>query len=57
MEERKMRLGFTVPQFGEDVGPDALLEVARLAEDLGYDSLWVIERKKYPPRFHRTRAN
>ena len=29
-----MRLGFTVPQFG----PDALQEVARLAEELGYDS-------------------
>jgi hypothetical protein len=39
MEERKMRLGFTVPQFGEDIGPDALLEVARLTKDLGYYSL------------------
>ena len=29
-----MRLGFTVPQFGPDAGPDALLEVARKAEDL-----------------------
>jgi probable F420-dependent oxidoreductase len=48
MEERTMRLGFTVPQFGEDAGPDALLEVAQLAEDLGYDSLWVIERLLYP---------
>jgi hypothetical protein len=37
MEEKTMRLGFTVPQFGPDAGPDALLEVARLAEDLGYD--------------------
>ena len=34
-----MRLGFTVPQFGPDAaGPDALQEVARLAEELGYDS-------------------
>lgn len=48
MEERKMRLGFTVPQFGPDAGPEALLEVARLAEELGYDSLWVIERLLYP---------
>jgi hypothetical protein len=31
MEGRAMRLGFVVPQFGPDVGPDALLEVARLA--------------------------
>src|SRR5918997_2180339 len=48
MEENTMRLGFTVPQFGPDAGPHALLEVARLAEDLGYDSLWVIERLLYP---------
>ena len=33
-----MRLGFTVPQFGPDAGPDALQEIARLAEELGYDS-------------------
>ncbi len=43
-----MRLGFTVPQFGEDAGPDALLKVARKAEDLGCDSLWVFERLLYP---------
>jgi probable F420-dependent oxidoreductase len=48
MEERTMRVGFTVPQFGPDAGPDALLEVARLAEDLGSDSLWVAERLLYP---------
>ena len=48
MEERTMRLGFTVPQFGPDAGPDALLEVARKAEDLGSDSLWVAERLLYP---------
>jgi probable F420-dependent oxidoreductase len=48
MEEKTMRLGFTVPQFGPDAGPDALLEVARQAEELGYDSLWVIERLLYP---------
>jgi hypothetical protein len=47
MEEKTMRLGFAVPQFGPDAGPDALLEVARLAEDLGYDSLWVAERLLY----------
>jgi alkanesulfonate monooxygenase SsuD/methylene tetrahydromethanopterin reductase-like flavin-dependent oxidoreductase (luciferase family) len=47
MQERTMRLGFTVPQFGEDAGPDALLEVARKARDLGCDSLWVAERLLY----------
>ena len=48
MEEKTMKLGFAVPQFGPDAGPDALLEVAQLAEDLDYDSLWVIERLLYP---------
>jgi alkanesulfonate monooxygenase SsuD/methylene tetrahydromethanopterin reductase-like flavin-dependent oxidoreductase (luciferase family) len=43
-----MRLGFAVPQFGPDARPEALLEVARKAEDLGYDSLWVAERLLYP---------
>ncbi len=48
MEERTMRVGFTVPQFGPEAGPDALLEVAQLAEKLGSDSLWVAERLLYP---------
>src|SRR4051812_36886651 len=48
MKERPMKLGFTVPQFGPGAGPDALLEVARLAEELGSDSLWVAERLLYP---------
>ncbi len=48
MEERTMRLGFAVPQFGPDAGPEALQDVARRAEDLGYDSLWVAERLLYP---------
>lgn len=47
-EEKTMRLGITVPQFGDDAGPEALQEVARRAEDLGYDSLWVAERLLYP---------
>lgn len=48
MEEKTMRVGFTVPQFDEYAGPEALLEVARMAEDLGSDSLWVAERLLYP---------
>ncbi len=48
MKERPMKLGFTVPQFGPDAGPDGLLEVAQKAENLGCDSLWVAERLLYP---------
>ena len=43
-----MRFGFTLPQFGPDAGPDGIVAVARRAEELGYDSLWVIERLLYP---------
>jgi probable F420-dependent oxidoreductase len=43
-----MRLGFNLPQFGPNVGPDGIVAVARRAEELGYDSLWVIERLLYP---------
>lgn len=43
-----MRLGFNLPQFGPNAGPDGLIAVARRAEELGYDSVWVIERLLYP---------
>jgi probable F420-dependent oxidoreductase len=45
---RQMRLGFNLPQFGPNAGPDGLVAVARRAEEIGYDSLWVIERLLYP---------
>ncbi len=48
MEQRTVSLGFAVPQFGPHAGRAAILEVARKAEDLGYDSLWVAERLLYP---------
>src|SRR5688572_2176780 len=37
----KMRFGFALPQIGSLAGPDALITVAKRAEDLGYDTLWV----------------
>jgi probable F420-dependent oxidoreductase len=43
-----MRLGFTLPQFGEHASPDGIREVAVEAEALGYDSLWVSDRLLYP---------
>ena len=43
-----MRLGFALPQIGSAAGPDALVTVARHAEDLGFDSLWVLDRALYP---------
>lgn len=43
-----MRLGHTLPQFGSFAGPEALVTVAKAAEDMGYDSLWVLDRVLWP---------
>jgi probable F420-dependent oxidoreductase len=43
-----MRLGFCLPQSGSVAGPDALIAVARRAEEIGFDSLWVSERLLWP---------
>lgn len=43
-----MRLGFALPCFGENASPDTVAQVARQAEDLGFDSLWAIERTLFP---------
>lgn len=43
-----MRLGFNIPQIGPAAGPEAMVQVARRAEELGYDSVWVTDRLLYP---------
>jgi probable F420-dependent oxidoreductase len=43
-----MRFGFALPQVGSVVGPEALLSIAKRAEDLGFDSLWVLDRILWP---------
>ena len=43
-----MRLGIALPCFGENANPDAVSQVARRAEALGFDSLWAIERTLFP---------
>ena len=43
-----MRFGFALPQIGSSAGPQALVRVARRAEDLGFDSLWVLDRILWP---------
>jgi probable F420-dependent oxidoreductase len=43
-----MRLGFALPQIGSEAGPDALVLVAKRAEDLGFDSIWVLDRILWP---------
>src|SRR3954452_2414726 len=43
-----MRFGFALPQIGPIAGPDALVTVAQRAEELGFDSLWVLDRTLFP---------
>jgi probable F420-dependent oxidoreductase len=43
-----MRLGFGLPQTGQMASPDAVSNIARRAEQLGFDSLWVFDRLLYP---------
>ena len=44
-----MRLGFNLPQLGPAASPEAVIQVARSAEELGYDSLWVTAAIATPP--------
>ena len=43
-----MRYGFALPQVGSGAGPEALVTAAKRAEDLGFDSLWVLDRILWP---------
>lgn len=43
-----MRFGFALPQIGSLAGPEAVVMVAKRAEELGFDSLWVLDRILWP---------
>lgn len=43
-----MRIGISLPQLGPQATPENLSVVARRAEELGYDSAWVLERLLVP---------
>jgi probable F420-dependent oxidoreductase len=43
-----MRIGFALPNIGLVATPQAVITVAERAEQLGYNSLWTIERLLYP---------
>lgn len=44
----KMKVGISLPQLGPQASPENLITVARRAEELGYDSVWVLERLLWP---------
>jgi probable F420-dependent oxidoreductase len=43
-----MKLGISLPQLGPQASAENLIKVARRAEELGYDSVWVLERMLWP---------
>ncbi|HKS40453.1 MAG TPA: LLM class F420-dependent oxidoreductase [Blastocatellia bacterium] len=43
-----MKIGISLPQIGPQASPENLVTVARRAEELGYDSVWVLERLLWP---------
>lgn len=43
-----LKLGFFLPQLGQAAEPSSIISVAKRAEELGYDSVWVTERLLYP---------
>src|SRR6266576_1418540 len=44
----KVRIGIALPQLGAIAGPEAITSVARRAEELGFNSIWVLDRLLYP---------
>jgi probable F420-dependent oxidoreductase len=43
-----MKVGFFLPQMGPAANVDSIVKVAKRAEELNYDSVWVTERLLYP---------
>lgn len=43
-----MRIGIHLPQYGRVAGSAAIVEAARLAEDLGYTDVWVSDHVVHP---------
>jgi probable F420-dependent oxidoreductase len=43
-----MRIGFGLPHTGPAASPDAIVQVAKRAEAMGFHSLWVYERFLFP---------
>src|ERR1041384_1959917 len=43
-----MKVGTSLPQIGSHASAENLVAVSRRAEELGYDSVWVLERLLWP---------
>jgi alkanesulfonate monooxygenase SsuD/methylene tetrahydromethanopterin reductase-like flavin-dependent oxidoreductase (luciferase family) len=49
-----MRVGMFLPNAGLSANPQAVAAVALQAEQLGYDSIWVLDRLLYPVKLRNT---
>jgi probable F420-dependent oxidoreductase len=49
-----VRFGLCLPNYGPATSPDAILRVARAAEDAGYDSVWVTDHILVPEKYSET---
>ena len=50
----KVSFGIRVPNSGPLASPESIVEVAREAESLGYDSIWVHDHLTWTEEIHRT---
>jgi hypothetical protein len=48
-----MKIGFSLPNIGPIATAEAITKVAQRAEELGYSSLWTIERLLWPLKLQR----
>lgn len=43
-----MKIGIALPHFGPAASPEAIIQVAQKAEELGFDSVWALDRLLWP---------
>ncbi len=48
MSKNKMKFGIALPNFGQYAEKDSILKIAKIAEDLGFDSIWVSDHIVIP---------
>lgn len=52
-----MKFGLLLPHFGEEASKEKLLEGSKLAEDKGFDSVWVRDHLVFEPHGEMEKAN
>ena len=52
-----MKFGLLLPHFGEHASKEKLLEGSKLAEDLGFDSVWVRDHLVFEPHGEMEKPN